>query len=165
MEHFRSCFALFCSLFLILILSARLLADKLFSNIYITSAYVFQRGKDLLLYVVKIKRNREDPDLPKVKGHDKWMTPEALGSKVQLESHNLHLAFYITKESSTFLTSVKEFITMFTFFYEKLFQNDSAHDYFSLETKWHEIGFYISWMSPYSFINIPYWQPKGNNRD
>lgn len=46
---------------------------------------------------------------------------------------------------------------MFTFFYEKLFQNDSAHDYFSLETKWHEIGFYISWIqsyykSPYSFI-------------
>jgi len=47
-------------------------------------------------------------DLPKVKGHDKWMTPEALRSKVQLGSHNLQAAFYITKESKAFLGFMKE---------------------------------------------------------
>lgn len=34
---------------------------------------------------------------------------------------------------------------MFTFFHEKLLENDSAQDdFFPFETKWHEIGFYIN---------------------
>lgn len=69
------------------------------------------------------------------------MTPEALRSKVQLGSHNLQVAFYITKESKAFLGFMKEFVGTFTLFLEKLFQNDSVHDNFSSRTQVAKISF------------------------
>ena len=49
-RHFPSCFVIFfVFVYDTYLLLARLLADKLFLNIYMTSAYAFQSGKELLL--------------------------------------------------------------------------------------------------------------------
>lgn len=109
-----------------------------------------ERGEPFVIGSKKSsKTDSQGRDLPKVKGHDKWPAPEALRSKVQLESHNLHSGFLHHKGEQCFPNFCEGIYTpVHIFSLKNYFKMILPVIIFPLETKWHEIGFYINWMSP-----------------